>query len=107
MVYENINADFPGHVPLGGCAGVCSLHYMNKVASVTFAFDGTEKEFAKLYRAIADIDLDIAAYSKGTTGVIEFMIGDLAAFKEQVAKKSAELGVDLITLDYLASERNV
>jgi len=84
-----------------------ALHDMSKVASVTFAFDGTEKEFARLYRAIADIDLDIAAYSKGTTGVIEFMIGDLAAFKEQVAKKSAELGVDLIVLDCLASERNV
>jgi hypothetical protein len=78
---------------------------MSAVASVTFAFDGTEKEFERLYEAIADIDLDTAAYSKGTTGVVEFMIGDFATFKEQVARKSAELGVDLIALDYLASER--
>ena len=78
---------------------------MSVVASVTFAFDGTEQEFERLYDAIADIDLDIAAYSKGTTGVIEFMIDDFATFKEQVASKSAELGVDLVALDYLVSER--
>jgi len=42
---------------------------MSVVASVTFTFDGTEKEFQRLYDAIADIDLDIAAYSRGTTGV--------------------------------------
>jgi hypothetical protein len=33
------------------------------------------------------------------------MIDDFATFKEQVARKSAELGVDLVALDYLASER--
>jgi hypothetical protein len=77
---------------------------MSAVASVTFAFDGTEKEFERLYNAIADIDLDIAAYSRGTTGVIEFMVDDFAAFKEQVAKKSAELGVNLVALDCLFDE---
>ena len=78
---------------------------MSSAASVTFAFDGTEKEFQRLYEAIADLDLDIAAYSKGTTGVVEFMVGDFATFKEQVAGRSAELGVDLVALDYLASEK--
>jgi hypothetical protein len=74
---------------------------MSAVASVTFTFDGTEKEFQRLYDAIAVIDLDIAAYSRGTTGVIEFMISDFGTFKQQVAKKSAELGMDLVALDYL------
>jgi len=78
---------------------------MSAVASVTFAFDGTEKEFERLYKAIADIDLDIAAYTRGTTGVIEFMIDDFGTFKEQVAKKSAELGVDLVALDRLFDEK--
>ena len=78
---------------------------MSKSASVTFTFDGTEKEFERLYDAIVDIDLDIAAYSRGTTGVIEFMIDDFGTFKEQVARKSAELGVPLVALDYLVSER--
>ena len=78
---------------------------MSAVASVTFAFDGTEKEFERLYNAIADIDLDIAAYTRGTTGVIEFMIDDFGTFKEHVAKKSAELGVDLVALDRLFDEK--
>jgi len=78
---------------------------MSAVASVTFAFDGTEQEFERLYNAIGNLDLDIAAYSEGTTGVIEFMIGDFDTFREQVAKKSAELGVDLVALDYLLSEK--
>ena len=72
---------------------------MSAVASVNFAFDGTEQEFERLYDAIADIDLDIAAYSNGTTGIIEFKIDDFMAFKEQVARKSAELGVDLVALE--------
>ena len=80
------------------------LSRMSVVASVTFTFDGTKKEFERLYAAIADIDLDIAAYSKGTTGVVEFAVADFAAFKRQVANKSAQLGMDLIVLDYLASE---
>jgi lysophospholipase L1-like esterase len=78
---------------------------MSAVASVTFTFDGTQKEFEKLYDAITQIDIDIGAYSKGTTGVIEFMIDDFRTFKEQVAKKSAELGVPLVALDYLLSEK--
>jgi hypothetical protein len=53
-----------------------------KVASITFAFDGTEAEFKRLYKAIADVELDIAAYSEGTTGVIEFMIDDYETFKD-------------------------
>ena len=77
---------------------------MSAVASVTFTFNGTKKEFLRLYNAIAPIDLDIAAYWKGTTGVIEFMIRDFETFKEQVARKSAELGVDLVALDHLLSE---
>lgn len=68
---------------------------MSAVASVTFTFDGTKKGFRKLYDALADIDLDIAAYYKGTTGVIEFMISDFATFKEQVAKKSSGVGSGL------------
>jgi hypothetical protein len=79
---------------------------MSAVASVSFSFDGTEKEFERLYEAIADIDLDIAAYSDGATGVIEFITGDLATFKERVARKSAELGLDLVALDYRPGERN-
>ncbi len=78
---------------------------MSEVVSVTFAFDGTEKEFERLYDAIADIDLDIAAYSKGTTCVMEFMIDDFGTFKERVARKSARLDVHLVALDYLLSER--
>lgn len=78
---------------------------MSAVASVIFTFDGTEKEFERLYNAIEDIDLDIAAYSRGKTGVIEFMIDDFGTFKEQVAKKSVELGVDLVALDYLFDEK--
>ena len=78
---------------------------MSAVASVTFVFDGTQKEFERLYDAIADIDLDIAAYSNGTTGVIEFMIDDFATFKDQVSKRSGELGVHLVALDYLVSEK--
>jgi hypothetical protein len=83
-----------------------SLGIMSAVASVTFSFDGTDDEFKRLYEAIAFIDLDIAAYSEGTTGVIEFMIDDFATFKNQVARKSAELGLELVALDYLVSEIN-
>ncbi len=61
---------------------------MSAVASVTFAFDGSKKEFERLYNAISNLDLDIAAYSKGMTGVIEFMIDDFDTFKERVARKS-------------------
>jgi hypothetical protein len=60
--------------------------HMSGVASVTFEFDGTEKEFKRLYEAIAPIDLDIAAYSKGTSGVIEFLIDDFKTFKQKVPK---------------------
>jgi hypothetical protein len=79
---------------------------MSTVASVTFTFDGTKEEFTRLYDAIAPIDLDIAAYSEGTTGVIEFMIEDFEAFKVQVARKSAGVGVQLVALDYLVSEHD-
>ena len=79
---------------------------MSAVASVKFVFDETEKEFQRLYDAVAPIDLDIAAYSEGTTDVIEFMIGDFVSFKDQVAGKSAELGVELVALDYLVSEHD-
>ena len=78
---------------------------MSGVASITFAFDGTESTFQRLYDSISTIDLDIAAYSKGKIGVIEFMIDDFAIFKEQVARKSGELGLDLVALNYLVSER--
>jgi hypothetical protein len=79
---------------------------MSAVASVTFKFDGTENEFKRLYDAIAPIDLDIAAYSEGTTGVIEFMIDDFGAFKDHVARKSTELSVELVAVDYLVSEHD-
>jgi len=78
---------------------------MSAVASVTFDFDGTEKEFKRLYDAIAPIDLDIGGYSEGTTGVIEFMIADFGTFNDQVAGKAAELGMHLVALDYLLNER--
>ncbi len=87
-------------------AQLSTLGIMSAVASVKFVFDGSEKEFQRLYDAIAPIDLDIAAYSEGTTGVIEFMIGDFGAFKNQVASKSAELGLELVVLDYLANEHD-
>jgi len=78
---------------------------VSAVASITFTFDGSENEFKRLYNAItASIDLDIGAYSKGTTGVIEFMIDDFDFFKKQVAEKSIELKVHLVALDYLVSE---
>jgi hypothetical protein len=77
---------------------------MSAVASVTFDFDGTENSFKTLYDAISDLDLDIAAYSEGTTGIIEFMIDDFSTFEEQVAKRSAELGVNLVAHDHLLSE---
>jgi hypothetical protein len=78
---------------------------MSAVASVTFTFDGSEKEFERLYNAICNLDLDIAAYSEGTTGVIEFMIDDFDTFREQVARKSAELGIELVALDHLRGEK--
>ncbi|HLX70752.1 MAG TPA: hypothetical protein VKV04_14080 [Verrucomicrobiae bacterium] len=78
---------------------------MSAVASVTFDFDGTEREFKRLYDAIAPLDLDISTYSKGRTGEIEFMIDDFGTFKEQVSRKAAELDVQLFALDYLVSER--
>ncbi|MEY2575171.1 MAG: hypothetical protein QOF80_658 [Verrucomicrobiota bacterium] len=77
---------------------------MSEVASVTFEFDGTENSFKTLYDAISDLDLDIAAYSEGTIGIIEFMIDDFSTFEEQVAKRSAELGVNLVAHDHLLSE---
>ena len=80
---------------------------MSAVASVKFRFDGSEKEFRRLYEAIAPIDVDIGAYGEGTTGVIEFMISDFGVFKHKVASKSAELGLELVALDYLASEHDV
>jgi hypothetical protein len=49
---------------------------MSAVASVAFAFDGRQEVFKRLCDAMEGIDLDIAAFSKGRTGVIEFMIGD-------------------------------
>jgi hypothetical protein len=78
---------------------------MSAVASVTFPFDGTEQEFARLYKGIADLDLEIAAYPKGTTGVVEFMIDDFANFRERVAARAANLGLNLVALDYLVSEK--
>jgi hypothetical protein len=81
------------------------LDAMAEVASVTFVFNGSEKEFGRLYDAIAPMELDIAAYSKGTTGVIEFMIDDFGTFKSLVARKSSELGMDLVALNYLISEK--
>ena len=78
---------------------------MSAVASVTFPFDGSEKEFERLYNAIENLELDIAAYSEGTIGVIEFMIDDFDSFRQEVARKSAELGVELVAVDYLLSEK--
>ncbi len=80
---------------------------MSAVASVTFDFDGTDNSFARLYDAISDLDLDIGAYSEGTTGIIEFMIDDFSTFKEQVAKRSAELGVNLVAHNHLLSEPKI
>ena len=77
---------------------------MSAVASVTFDFDGTENSFKALYDSISDLDLDIAAYHEDTTGIIEFMVDDFSTFSEQVAKRSAELGVNLVAHDYLLSE---
>jgi hypothetical protein len=71
---------------------------------ITFDFHGTDNSFETLYDAISDLDLDIGAYSEGTTGIIEFMIDDLSAFKEQVAMRSAELGVNVVAHDHLLSD---
>ena len=57
-----------------------------------------------MYEAISDLDLDIAAYSEGTTGIVEFMIDDFSIFREHVVRRSAELGVDLVAHDYYLSE---
>jgi hypothetical protein len=80
---------------------------MSDVASVTFVFDGSDKEFERLYDVIAPIELDIAAYSMGTTGVIEFMIDDFGTFESLVNKRSAELGMGLVALNYLVSEKRI
>ena len=45
--------------------------------------------------------------SKGTTGIIEFMINDFSTFKEQVAKRSAELDINLVAPDHLLSEPGI
>ena len=78
---------------------------MSAAASVTFPVDGTEQEFARLCDAIADIDLDIGAYSRGTMGVIEFMTDDFETFRDRVVARAAELGLSLVALDYLVSEK--
>ena len=76
---------------------------MSAVASLTFDFDGSETEFTRLYDALADLDLEIGAFAEGTTGVIEFMIGDFAVFEEHVARRSAELGIALKAHENLVS----
>ncbi|MBL9155326.1 MAG: hypothetical protein JNK37_22780 [Verrucomicrobiales bacterium] len=80
------------------------LGHMSAVASVTFDFDGTDNNFQRLYDAISDLDLDIAAYSEGTTGIIEFMIDDFSTFKKRVAKRSADLGINLVARDHVLNE---
>lgn len=79
---------------------------MSTVATVTFDFDGTDKSFEKLYHAISDLDLEIGAYFGGRTGIIEFMTDDFSTFTERVAKRSADLGVNLVAHDHLLSEPN-
>jgi hypothetical protein len=80
------------------------LAIMSAVASVSFPCDGSDDEFRSLYDTLCALGLDIAAYLVGRTGVIEFIIGDFESFKDLVAQKSAELGVELIVVDYLRSE---
>jgi len=77
---------------------------MSEVASITFSFDGTDREFCRLHEATSDLALDIGAQKRGTTGVIEFMISNFAIFREQVARRSAELGIELVAHDHLLDE---
>ena len=74
---------------------------MSDVASITFPFDGTSAGFDRVYDAVADLDLDIGTYAQGTIGVIEFMIDDYGTFKKRVARRAAELGLELTTHDHL------
>lgn len=77
---------------------------MSAVASVTFAFDGTEETFAKIYDAICDLGLDIGAYHEKGDGTIEYIVDDFAAFQGQVARRAVEIGIPLAAVDYLRSE---
>jgi hypothetical protein len=72
---------------------------MSATASITFTFDGTRESFDHVYevacRGVRDVALDIGTYFEGTTGAIDFMVDDYAAFEEKIAEVSAELGVRL------------
>jgi len=82
---------------------------MSICATVTFTLDGTGDRFDHVYEAVCDavrdIALDIGTYVNGTTGVIEFMVDDYVVFKKKVEMSSAKIGVRLISLDYLLSEK--
>ncbi|RYD17693.1 MAG: hypothetical protein EOP88_25245 [Verrucomicrobiaceae bacterium] len=73
-------------------------------ASITFVFDGSDCEFGRLYEIISSVGLDVGGFSKGSTGVIEFIVDDFDEFKEEVARKSEQLNMDLVALDYFLSE---
>ena len=74
---------------------------MSDIASITFLFDGTRAGFDRVYDAVANLYLDIGTYAQGTTSVIEFMIDDYDTFKERVARRAAELGLELTTHAHL------
>ena len=78
---------------------------MSVVVSVTFTFDGTEKVFrdSTMHRRYRFRHRRL--FQRHDRCVIEFMISDFGTFKQQVAIKSAELGMDLVALDYLFDDR--
>jgi len=78
---------------------------MSVVASVTFTFDGTEKVFrdSTMHRRYRFRHRRL--FQRHDRCVIEFMISDFGTFKQQIAIKSAELGMDLVALDYLFDDR--
>lgn len=82
---------------------------MSACATVTFTFDGKRARFDRVYEAVCDavrdLALDIGTYTKGATGVIEFMVDDYVAFEKKVALSSAKIGVSLVSLNYLLSEK--
>jgi hypothetical protein len=83
---------------------------MSATATVTFTFDGTRKRYEAIYAvvcvAVAEVALDIGTYFEGTQGSIEFMIDDFGLFEEKIERCSTEIGVQLVSMNFLASEQN-
>lgn len=82
---------------------------MSACATVTFNCDGRRDRFDHVYDSVCDAArdtaLDIGAFVRGATGAIEFMVDDYGAFEKKVAMCSARIGVPLVSMNYLLSEK--